>query len=103
MNPVPLQIGVIVVLIAFCGMYVGVRSSKFLDLDTRKAAMVIRRSLHALGVILGVSLMASYSMNWGWTDPHAFVYAGLAIAIVVQVVITAHRQIRRSVQSLQNA
>ncbi len=103
MNPVPLQIGVIVVLVAFFGMYVGVRSSKFLDLNTRNAAMMIRRSVRALGVILGGSLMAAYSMNWGWTDPHAFVFAGLAFAIVVQVVIREHRQIRRGVQRLQNA
>lgn len=87
-------------LIACCSMYFGVRSPKFQDLDTRNVVMVIQRSLRTLGIILGFSLMAAYSMSWGWTDPPAFVYAGLAIGIVVEAVIRERRRIRRSVQSL---
>ncbi len=102
MNPVPLQIRVIVVLIAFFGMYFGVRSSKFQDIDTRNVVLLIQRSLRILSIILGISLMSAYSMNWGWTDPGAFVYAGLAFGAALDGLIRERRRICRSVQSLQN-
>lgn len=90
-------------LIGCCAMYIGVRGSKFQNLNARNLVRVIQHSLHVLCFILGFSLLASYSMNWGWTDPAAFVYAGLVIAFVVRVVVKQRRRIRRGVQGLQNA
>lgn len=101
MNPVPLQIGIVVLLIAFGGIYFGVRGSGFRTLDQKASSRVIQRTIRALGGLLVVCWMAAYSMSWGWKQPHAYIWAALMLAAVVDILRREYHWIRRRLTSLQ--